>query len=547
MMVPRYYQTMAKNAIFEYFESGKDGNPLVCMPTGTGKSIVIADFITEVFRMYSNQRIMMLTHVWKLIVQNANKLREFWPAAPLGIYSAGLDEKDTLMPITFGGVQSVVNAVREFGHIDLLLIDEAHLLNDEETTQYAQVISALKAVNPWLKIIGFTATPFRMKQGMLTDGELFTDICINFCTRDWILRFIEEGFMAPLIGKPTATRIEGLDKLKKVGGDFNQKDAERLVDKDEVVWSACQEILEFGHDRNKCMVFAGGIKNAEHIANTLDAMGASVTFVHSKLGKKEIARRLEAYSNGEYWGMVGANMLTTGYDEPSIDLIADLQATCSSGKHVQKLGRGTRVFNGKNNCLYLDFVGNVIENGPLDDPRLPRKPGEPTGELPIKICETHKLIHPEGHTIRGCGAYNHPSVRYCCNCSAEFSFASKVEGTAYNTSPMSIETNPVYDVVTLKQPVFYVKSQGKMAGSFQKPPYIRATYTVGMRPINVILCFEHGGIAAKKARDWWRRHSPNDPPATCDEFLSRVNELRTPKTITVQSNLKYPEVTNYEF
>lgn len=561
MITPYYYQTDAKNSIFDYyFTQGKNGNPLVCMPTGTGKSIVIADFLRDVFRYFPMQRVMMLTHVWKLIQQNAAKMQEVWPTAPLGIHSAGLDMRDTMMPIVFGGVQSVVKNVEAFGHRDLLLIDEAHLINMEEGRQYEIVINGLKKINPFLKVIGFTATPYRMKMGMITDGGLFTDICFDITNHYWFNRLIEEGYLSPLIGKPTHTKIDGISNLSLVGGDFNQAQAEKLVDTEEIVWNACKEFLEFGANRFKAMVFAAGIKNAEHIASTLDNMGASAVAVHSKSDKKQLPKIFEAYSKGDIWCIVGANMLTTGYDEPQIDIIGDFQPTCSPGRHVQKLGRGTRVFKGnqynpyyKTNCLYLDFVGNVARNGPIDDPKKPRKPGESTGEPPpIKLCKPERLSRNIGKSVKewegGCEAYNHASLRYCCNCAEEFHFQNYVEPTAYSDSPMKVDENPILETVAIKTPVFYTKHNGKDKGNgIISPPTVKATYSLGVRPINVFLCFEHVGKPRRLAHEWWQKHSPNPPPQSCDEFLARTNELRVPKSVMVHVNLRYPEIKAYEF
>lgn len=560
MIIPHYYQNNAKLAVFDYFNNGGTGHPLVCMPTGTGKSIVIADFLRDVFKYFPNQRVMMLTHVWKLIQQNAAKIQEVWPTAPIGIHSAGLGMRDTMMPIIFGGVQSVVKNIEAFGHRDLLLIDEAHLLNMEEGRQYHKVISALLKINPYLKVIGFTATPYRMKMGMLTDDGLFTDICFDITTHYWFNRLVQEGYMSPLIGKLTNTKIEGLNNLSIVGGDYDQGQAEKIVDTEEIVWSACKELLEFGYNRHKCMVFAAGVNNANHIADALNYLGASAAAVHSKIDKKQVVKILEAYSRGDIWAIVGANMLTTGYDEPQIDLIGDFQVTCSAGRHVQKLGRGTRVFKGndfnphrKQNCLYLDFVGNVASNGPIDDPKKPRKPGESSGEPPpVKICKPMRLAKNIGKPVEqwegGCDAYNHASVRNCCNCGDEFHFQNYVEATAYTDSPMKVEQAPIVESVAIKTPVFYSKHNGKDKGNgIISPPTIRATYSLGVRPISVFLCFEHTGKPRRLAHEWWQKHSPNPPPQTADEFLMRTGELRIPKSVLVHTNLKYPEIKQYEF
>jgi DNA repair protein RadD len=542
MIKPHYYQLEAKNAFFNYFNEGGTGNPLICMPTGTGKSVVLADILRDVFRHYPNQRVMVLTHVWKLIQQNAEKLQVMWPTAPVGIHSAGLNKRDCHMPIIFGGIQSVAPTLEKnplaFGWQDLIFIDEAHLLSGNDDSQYQQVIKILKTINPDLKVVGLTATPYRLKMGKLTEGGIFTDIAIDLTSHEWFKRLISEGYLCPLIGKPTNTKIEGLSSLGIVGGEYNQKQAEEIIDTDENTYNACREILEFGHDRNKCMVFAQGVDNAEHIAAMFQSLGVTATCVHSKLTKEQNKQRLEAYSNGKYWAMVGANMLTTGYDEPSIDIIADMQPTLSPGKHVQKLGRGTRVHKGKNNTLVLDFVNNIAHNGPIDDPVLPRKPGSKSGDPPpVKIC-------PQPH----CGAYNHASVRFCCNCGFEFLYQSKLEASASYASPMKT-TEPVYETLSLMAPVFYSKHQGReKVPGIVPPPMAKVVYAVtAAKPIVVHLCFEHTGFARRKAHEWWHTHSPNAVPQTVDEFLSRTGELRIPRSLVVQTNLKYPEVKQYEF
>lgn len=525
----------------------------------TGKSIVIADFLHTVFNLYPNQRVMMLTHVWKLILQNAEKMQNFWPTAPIGIHSAQLKMRDTMMPIIFGGVQSVVKTIeksekeeldiepilRHFGHRDLLLIDEAHLLGTDEDSSYLKVIAALSKINPFLKVIGFTATPYRMKMGTLLDGGLFSDIAYDITTHEWFKRLIAEGYLSKLIGKPTNTKIAGIENVSIKAGEFDQGQAEALIDTDEVTYSAVKEILDIGYNRNKCMVFAAGIKNAEHIAAMMQSFGANVACVHSELSTAENKKRLDAYDKDDLWGIVGANMLTTGYDNPRIDLIADMQMTRSPGKHVQKLGRGTRVYPSKDNCLVLDFVGNIGRNGPVDDPVMPRKPGQKTGDVPIKICTTDKLID-----ATGCDAYNHASTRNCCNCAAEFHFKNKVQGESFNDSPMKQEKEPIIEMVELNKnvPVFYSKHSGKDRGNgIISPPTVKVVYPLGLRPVNVFLCFEHTGMPRHKAHEWWRKHSPNEPPKTVDEFMTRHHELREPKAVMVHSNTKFPDILSYEF
>src|SRR5438128_8143012 len=161
----RWYQREAVDSLFDYFREhpGYDlqgtpieANPLVCLPTGTGKSHVIGDFTREAMQTFPSTRVIMATHVKELIKQNAAKLQEAWPLAPLGVYSAGLKSRDFMQPIIFGGVRSMVKKVDIFGKRDLLIIDEAHLLSPSEDTSYQELIgvpykSGLRKANPFLK------------------------------------------------------------------------------------------------------------------------------------------------------------------------------------------------------------------------------------------------------------------------------------------------------------------------------------------------------------------------------------------------------------
>ena len=124
MIELRDYQREGLNAIWSYFAEGNKGNPCIAWPTGTGKSVVPAEFIRTAMLQYPNQRFLMITHVKELIAQNAEVMHHIWPNAPLGIYSAGLKQKQYTLPIVFGGIQSMIKHPALFGHRDMIWIDE---------------------------------------------------------------------------------------------------------------------------------------------------------------------------------------------------------------------------------------------------------------------------------------------------------------------------------------------------------------------------------------------------------------------------------------
>lgn len=526
----RDYQNEAVQSVFNYFGE-HDGNPVIAMPTGTGKSLVIAGFLERALKTWSSQRFLVLTHVKELIEQNANKMRQLWPTAPVGIYSAGLRQRDTHMPIIFGGSASVVNCIERFGHRDLLLIDECHLLSPKADTTYQVIIDELKRVNPYLKVVGLSATPYRLGQGMITDGGIFTDVCCDMTGVAAFNKFIAEGYLVPLYPRRTKTELD-VSEVGVSGGEFTQNALQAAVDKQDVTFKALEEMCDAAADRNSWLIFASGVEHSEHVATMLNSFGVSCAAIHSKMSQGERDGRLRDYKTGKLRCLVNNNVLTTGFDHPPLDFIGMLRPTMSPGLWVQMLGRGTRPSpeTGKEDCLVLDFAGNTRRLGPINDPRIPRKKGKGGGDAPVKICEH-------------CGTYNHASVRVCDFCGEEFTFETKIVPVAA-TEELIKSDIPVIDYFDVQQVYYYLHEKPGSA------PSIRVSYycSGGMQKFDEWVCLEHSGFPGKKARDWWRQRFPGDyVPETTAEGLRLITQLRVPRRIKVWVNKKYPEVLSYEY
>ena len=163
----RPYQRASIDALYNYFGTSS-GNPLVVLPTGTGKSICLAAFIREAIEAYPDTRILMLTHVKELIQQNFSALLRLWPEAPAGIYSAGLSRRDINAQILFAGIQSIHKHAFRVQRCDLVIIDEAHLLGRADGSMYRAFLTQLNEINAGLlKVIGFTATPYRDRKSVV--------------------------------------------------------------------------------------------------------------------------------------------------------------------------------------------------------------------------------------------------------------------------------------------------------------------------------------------------------------------------------------------
>jgi DNA repair protein RadD len=432
----------------------------------------------------------------------------------------------------------------------MIWIDEAHLVSQNENSQYLSFLAIMKLINPHVKIVGMSATLYRMGQGHLTDNGLFTDVCYDLTSMEGFNKLLNEGYLCPLIPFTTKTRLDVSD-VGIQNGEFVSTQLQGAVDKAEITFNALKEICHAGKDRKSWLIFSSGIDHAEHIAEQLGAFGVDCAPVHSKRPADYNEKALSAFRNYELKSIVSFSKITTGFDHPGVDLIGDLRPTISIPLHVQKYGRGMRpvygeghdlssiegrlaaIKNGpKPNCVCLDFSRNTPRLGPVNDPRLPTKRGNKEGEVPIKICEM-------------CGAYNHISARTCCNCAAEFSFAVKIVSKA--GSDELIKAAASEPVPIIEQFNVLGSHYEKHPGKFDKPPTLKVTYyTTGLQ-FKEFVCLEHNGMAGKVARDWWRKRHKTEPPSTIDEALKFVSELRCPRFIRVHVNKKYPEILGVEF
>ncbi len=532
---PRDYQTEAVASVYNYFKKNPEGNPVIAMPTGTGKSVVIAEFAKSVFKSWPNQKIMVVTHVKELVKQNYEKLLMAWPFAPAGIYSAGLRQRDTRSSIIFAGIASVAKRWAEFGRVDLVLIDEAHLLGPGDDTLYQSFLAGLKSINPYLRVIGLTATPYRLGHGPIADGELFHGLCFDITNLHSFNRLIAEDYLAPLVPKNTKLALD-VDGVHMRAGDFNANELQIAVDKYEITKAALSEAFSVASDRRHWLIFASGVDHAEHISEIMETtFGVLCPAVHSKMPSSQRDEAIEGFKNGKYRAIVNNNILTTGFDSPWVDCIVCLRPTASVVLWVQMLGRGTRPFKGnetdpyvKTNCLALDFAGNTRRLGPINDPVLPKKKGEGGGEAPVKCCDV-------------CDTWNHASVRFCVVCGNEFVFAVKITHEASTTDIIKgdIPITEVFKVETITY---------RQHLKIGRPPMIKVGYHSPFQVFNEYVCIEHPHPARNRAKRWWRERTENPMPATTAEALDIIDQLPAPTHLRVWINKQdRPEIMAYCF
>lgn len=490
----------------------------------TGKSIVIAEFMRRAISDFSDTRILCVTHVKELIAQNFSELVRLWPEAPAGIHSAGLNRRDVRSQILFCGIQSVHKKAYDIQQCDLVLIDECHLLPRTSNTMYRRFLKDLTTINPALKVVGFTATPFRLDSGMLHkgDGALFTDIAYDAK----IDVMIKHGYLCEVITRATkiAMNVSGVGTR---GGEFVPGQLERAVDTDPLNSAIVDEIVSAGVDRKSWLMFCAGVDHAHHVRDVVRARGISCETIVGDTPSADRDRIIARFKAGKIRALTNANVLTTGFNAPGVDLIAMLRPTQSTGLYIQMIGRGARTADGKDNCLVLDFAGNIRRHGPIDrvDVRAEKVDGD--GEAPIKTCPS-------------CYAIVFAGVRACPYCGYEFP-APVVE----------LERKPAKDAILSHQ----IKAEWADVSSVTyrrhekigKPPSMRVDYRCGMVRHSEWICFEHAGYALEKAVDWWRKRSSAPPPRTVGEALMEAPTLPQPSRICVRPVGKFTDIMGYDF
>ena len=354
----RPYQQEAVDATLRHFRKGRQPAVIV-LPTGAGKSLVIA----ELARI-ARGRVLVLAHVKELVEQNHHKYCGYGLSA--GIYSAGLQRKDSSEKVIFGGIQSVARAHDAFfTDFSLLVIDECHRVSLEDVAQYSQVISKLQQANPALCILGLTATPYRLDSGWIYQfnhhGYLRTEEQRLFkkCIYDLTLsRMIDEGYLTPpvQIDAPVASYDFSSLKLRPGSQSYSVADIEEILkDQKRVTPIIVHNIVELARERKGVLIFTSSVRHAKEILTHLPADESAM--VIGDTPGEERDRVIERFKARELRFLVNVSVLTTGFDAPHIDLIAILRPTESVSLYQQIVGRGLRLYEGKHDCLILDYTG----------------------------------------------------------------------------------------------------------------------------------------------------------------------------------------------
>ena len=515
----RPYQNECVNALWAAMVGGEP-SPVAVLPTGAGKSLVIAALLQKA--MDANANALVLTHRQELLVQNRSKLAELIgkPEAHFGLYCAALGSK-TYKQITFASIQSFAKIDRLQSQ-NLLVIDEAHLVGTKEQTTYRRLIDRLRTLNPKLKIVGLTATPFRMGQGLITDGKnaIFSKIVYNACIGD----LIRQGYLSPLVSKRTTKAEIDTSGIQLVNGDFVKSALSPRISS--ILQDVIPQVVEAGQNRKSWLVFTPSIEIAEAVTKAMQQARIKAELLTGSASKGDRHNALTRFKSGQIRAIVSVDVITTGFDAPNTDMIVLLRPTKSTGLYIQMVGRGARIAPGKENCLVLDFGGNIERFGPIDQIEVSKKKDPKKRQQPMKFCPV-------------CGMYNTLGARRCADevmCGYEWPIPTRGEKLLQKySSDAKILSEPEQWQVQAHVSVHY-----KVDGL----PCVKITYVNARgKEAHKFLGFQHDGWFKRQSCKWWAMHMQGEYPDNCESALAKIEaEWIPPPIIIVTKKGKYYDI-----
>ena len=340
--------------------------------TGAGKSHIIAAIANTIHRISGGKHVLCLAPSAELVVQNSEKYRA--TGNPCSIFSASAGAKSLKHPVVFGTPLTVKNRIRRFGsQFGMIVIDEAHGI----TPTIRNIVNAIREQNANIRVVGMTATPYRMGTGYIfgqwPDGKPvgehetinpYFSVCVDRITAQ---ELIDQGYLTkPVIGQIHAESYHTLDMELNSRNQFDSEDIDRaFIGQGRKTSAIIADVVAQARERQGVMVFAATVQHAQECMESLPrGLSALVT---GNTPSQERAAIIARFKAQEIKYLVNVQVLTTGFDAPHVDLIAILRATESVGLLQQIIGRGLRLFEGKDDCLILDYAENLERHCPDGD------------------------------------------------------------------------------------------------------------------------------------------------------------------------------------
>lgn len=528
LLTPRSDQVAAHEAIISALDSGVR-RPLAVEPMAWGKSVLLAMLCSTLSRR--GLRVLCLAHRRELLEQNSGVLLRLDPSLDVGVCAASLKSDNTRAAIVIGSTPTIYRRSGRIGPVDVILLDEAHLLGPGGSTMLARIRADFD--DP--PLIGVTATPYRMDSASLVEADIFDTVVHETTIGD----ALAAGLLSPLVtGVPRQGQIE-LSQVPIVAGEFHAGALEAAAMAGNVTPLAVQRTVEVGRSegRKSWLFFASGVAHAQVIGRELERHRISHAVITGDTPDDDRAAAIAQFRAGSLTALVNCFVFTLGFDAPNVDLIAFMRATCSPVLWVQSAGRGMRLHPAKQNCRLLDFGANILRHGPIDNVTLRargERHNEQRGAALIRICpHCEEVNRADAIICRACGA---SLVEKGINAVA--SSADAISGE--DRQPRSNWTR----VRMMRARVHY--KQGSA-------PSFCLSFNTDAGWVSEFLAVEHASSGARwhAANKWLRftRDRGRKAPVSATEAVARFDrgELRRPARLLLERENGWLHVKDAEF
>jgi DNA repair protein RadD len=527
MYTLRPYQIEAINTLLQKLKE-KQFVLLEC-PTGSGKTVIYAELIKLYMKSFPRMYIGVIEPRVELINQTKEKILAAWPEGFMHIGTACATVGPVMLEksVTVGSVQTLVRREMK-NNFDLIIMDEVHHFapltkrNDFieliEGMEYHDILRIFYKRNKKLRILGVTATPFRLNHGYIYGTNCRPDYHNLFPELDYSItlnQLIEAKYLSPWKAfQPVRINKELADIKLSHYGDYQIKDLSKEMSKEIHIHTAVDVYEKYGQNRKNVLIFAVTIEHANLLADAFREKGYNAASVHSKMPMTERRQILNDFYDNKINFLVNVGILTEGWDSPKVDLIIMCRPTMSPGLFVQMIGRGTRIHEGKENLLILDLAENFIKHG---DPSYPtvvyNKKDRIQGSPPMKRC-------PE------CYAVVHLATKICPECEFLFLNDSIIENVA-SEAPEMINYADNDDIKPKQTELLgaYIEEYTSKANN----EMLKLTlYCKDYKSVYYYINFSHPKrFVINKSKFIWNFFAGYDkvPPASNEEALERKEEI----------------------
>lgn len=367
----REYQQESHDAIVSFIRTSTDPC-LVEAATGAGKSLIIAALADTIHKMSNSKHVLCLCPSAELVEQNAEKYELM--AGRCSVFSASAGKTSLRYPVVFGTPGTVKNKLSRFGDkFGMIVVDEAHSL----TPTIRKIIDAIRDKNPNVRVVGLTATPYRLGTGYIfkmnpddtivpehqTKDPYFTKLVYRVTARF----LLDEGFLTPVtVGQIGAGSYNTKGMKLQANGKFRQEDVDRAYHgHGRKTAGICADIVAQSRNRKGVLIYAATVQHAQEV---MASMPPEITrLITGDTPKDERRKILRDFKAQRVKYVVNVAVLTTGFDAPHVDVVAILRRTESAPLLQQIIGRGMRLSDDKPDCLFLDYAENIELHFPDGD------------------------------------------------------------------------------------------------------------------------------------------------------------------------------------